>query len=184
MDGDDLSNKSCKSRKRGHNAIEKRYRTNLNDKISCLQQGIPPLCRQSSSDSKSGDEAEDCDQDATDKKTGQQKYSKAAILTRALEYIQHLESTTQRLSGEVAVLTTKVRAFERLTMSGSIVMNSAPVTVTSGFLTPKKETLESIQEGMFFPAQFPCTTLTHTDFKQVKHKSGGSRRSSKKVVRK
>jgi len=164
VEDEELPNELCQSRKRGHNAIEKRYRTNLNDKINFLRQGIPPLWRRSSTDSKSGDEAEDSDQETTDKKRGQQKYGKAAILTRALEYIQHLESTTQRFGDEVAVLKTRVGAFERLAMSGSIVMNSAPVT--SGLLTPKTETLESIQ----------------ADFKQIKHKSVSSRRNSKKVV--
>jgi hypothetical protein len=144
---DDMPNALCQTKKRGHNAIEKRYRTNLNDKIACLGQGIPPLRKMSSMDSKSGDEGDNSDNDTVDK-TGQQKYGKAAILTRALEYIQHLECTTQRLGGEVVTLKTRVGAFERLAMSSGIVMNGAPTP--SGLLTPKKETLQNIQAGTFF----------------------------------
>ncbi len=33
----------CQSRKGSHNAIEKRYRINLNDKIAALRQSIPTL---------------------------------------------------------------------------------------------------------------------------------------------
>jgi hypothetical protein len=85
-----------------------------------------------------------------DSKTGQQKYGKAAILTRALEYIKHLENTTQRLGGEVDVLKTRVGAFEKLAMSGSIVLNSN-VGPQSGLVRVKSETLETIQAGTFFP---------------------------------
>jgi hypothetical protein len=86
-----------------------------------------------------------------DSKTGQQKYGKAAILTRALEYIKHLETTTQRLGSEVDVLKTRVGAFEKLAMSGSIVLN-AKVGPQSGLVRVKSETLETIQAGTFFPS--------------------------------
>jgi len=153
IDEADIPSALCQSRKRGHNAIEKRYRTNLNDKINCLRQGVPALCRPSSSDSKSGDEAEDSDDGGVDSKTGQ-KYGKAAILTRALEYIKHLEATTERLGGEVTVLKTRVGAFEKLAMSGSIILHAAAGTQFIEPLIVKSETLESIQ----------------ADFKQIKPK--------------
>jgi hypothetical protein len=148
---EELPSALCQSRKRGHNAIEKRYRTNLNDKINCLRQGIPSLSRRSSSDTKSDDEGEDSEAEGMDSKTGQQKYGKAAILTRALEYIKHLETTTQRLGSEVDVLKTRVGAFEKLAMSGSIVLN-AKVGPQSGLVRVKSETLETIQAGTFFPS--------------------------------
>lgn len=169
-DDDDVPNALCQSRKRGHNAIEKRYRTNLNDKIACLREGIPPLWRRSSTELKSGDEldGEDSDHDTAEKKTCQQKYGKAAILTRALEYIQYLESSTERMGDEVEGLKTRVGAFERLAMSGSVVMNNTPVPPQ---MLTTKETLESIQAGTFIKTPFFCKKLTHTDFKQIKHKS-------------
>lgn len=146
MDDEEPPSALCQSRKRGHNAIEKRYRTNLNDKINCLRQGIPSLSRQSSSDTKSDEEGQDSDAERMDSKTGQQKYGKAAILTRALEYIKYLESTTQRLGSEVDVLKTRVGAFEKLAMSGSIVLNGKAAP-QSGLVRVKSETLETIQAG-------------------------------------
>ena len=131
----------CQSRKRGHNAIEKRYRTNLNDKINCLRQGVPSLCRTSSSESKSADGGEGSDSEEMDTKTGQQKYAKAVILTRALEYIKYLENTTKRLGSEVTVLKTRVGAFEKLAMSGSLSKGVATPSVPP---TVKWETLQSI----------------------------------------
>jgi Helix-loop-helix DNA-binding domain len=148
LDDREIPSALCQSRKRGHNAIEKRYRTNLNDKINCLREGIPSLSRQSSSEAKSDEEAEDSDVDM-DSKTAQQKYGKAAILTRALEYIKHLENTTQRLGGEVDALKTRVGAFEKLAMSGSIVLNGKGLGVPTPMVLVKSETLESIQAGTF-----------------------------------
>jgi hypothetical protein len=157
MNDEGMPSALCQSRKRGHNAIEQKYRTNLNDKINCLRQGIPSLMRGSSSDAKSDDEAEDSDLEGMDSKTGQQKYGKAAILTRALEYIKHLETTTRRLGSEVDVLKTRVGAFEKLAMSGSIVLNGK-VGPQSGLVKAKSETLETIQAGSFLihHEETPC----------------------------
>lgn len=125
----------CQSRKNGHNAIEKRYRTNLNDKIKCLRLGIPALNRPSGLDSNSNEEYEDSNREGVNLKTTQQRYGKADILTRALEYIKHLETNTQRLGGEVDVLITRVGAFEKLAMGRS--------------LGEQSEKLKSIQESTF-----------------------------------
>ena len=141
---DNLPNALCYSKKRGHNAIEKRYRTNLNDRIACLNLGIPELWASSSTDlvSKSGDEEDDSDPDTADKKTKQPKNGKAAILTRALRYIQHLEGAAQVLGDEIVALETRVGAFEKLAMSGRIVMDGAPQS--SGLLAPNRDSLGSI----------------------------------------
>jgi len=168
QDDDEVPSALCQSRKRGHNAIEKRYRTNLNDKINCLRLGIPSLSRRSSADSKSDEEAEDSDAEDMDSKTAQQKYGKAAILTRALEYIKHLETTTQRLGSEVDTLTTRVGAFEKLAMSGSIVLNGKGLDVQSVLTPVKMETLETIQAGMFCPCIFD---RPHADQLQILNRS-------------
>ncbi|PMD54639.1 uncharacterized protein K444DRAFT_109714 [Hyaloscypha bicolor E] len=131
-DDDEVPSALCQSRKRGHNAIEK---------------------RRSSSDVKSDEEAEDSNEDM-DSKTAQQKYGKAAILTRALEYIKHLETTTQRLGCEVDVLTIRVGAFEKLAMSGSCILDGKGIEAQSVLSPVKIETLQSIQ----------------ADFKQIKPK--------------
>lgn len=112
IDDEEVPNIICQSRKRSHNAIERRYRTNLNNRITFLDQGIPKLWRNMTTDSKSSDEGEQSDNEAVDRKNGQQKYGKAAVLTRALEYIQHLESTTQKLGDELLVLKERIIASE------------------------------------------------------------------------
>ena len=184
IDDDEVRSALYQSRKRGHNAVEKRYRTNLNAKMSRLLEGIPPFWRRSYAKSKYGDEGANSDVKGGDSKTAQSKYGKAAILTQALEYIQHLESTTQRLGGDVVVLKARVGAFEKLATSGSIIMNSA-VAPTEPTMTKKKR-LESIQAGMFFPdSLLAYLRLISADFKQVKRKSKSasgptSSRNSKK----
>lgn len=130
----------CQSRKRGHNAIEKRYRTNLNAKIESLREGVPSICGQNIN---AGEEDSDGEGDS---KSGQ-KYGKAAVLMRALEYIQHLEKTTQRLGSEVDTLKTRVGAFEKLAMSGSIILNGSGMEDMNRLALTKSETLESIQIG-------------------------------------
>jgi len=165
VDSEDVPTALCQSRKRGHNAIEKRYRTNLNEKINCLRQAVPSFSRHTSS----GDGGEDSE-DGEDCKTGQQKYGKAAILTRALEYIKHLENTTQRLGSEVDLLQTRVGAFEKLAMSGSMVLNGNGSVSPSGTLLPKSETLESIQAGIFFPLILISRSSTNA-FVQISNKS-------------
>ncbi|KAH7346502.1 hypothetical protein BKA65DRAFT_502605 [Rhexocercosporidium sp. MPI-PUGE-AT-0058] len=133
------SNTLCQSRKRGHNAIEKRYRTNLNAKIESLREGVPSLCGPNDNNGE-----EDSDGEGDDK-SSQQKYGKAAILTRALEYIQHLEKTTKRLGSEVDTLQTRVGAFEKLAMNGSMNSNGNGMGETNRPALTKSETLESIQ---------------------------------------
>jgi hypothetical protein len=160
VDPEDVPTALCQSRKTGHNAIEKRYRTNLNEKINCLRQGVPSFSRHEGEDSEDGE----------DSKTGQQKYGKAAILMRALEYIKHLESTIQRLGSEVDLLKTRVGAFEKLAMSGSIVLNRNVSVAPSGTLLPKSETLESIQAGIFFPLILISSSSTNA-FVQISNKS-------------
>jgi hypothetical protein len=92
---------------------------------------------------------DDSDGEQMDSKSGQQKYGKAAILARALEYIKYLEATTQRLGSEVMVLKTRVGAFEKLAISGSIIMNASTGAQMSEPPLVKSETLEGIQAGTF-----------------------------------
>lgn len=146
---DDVPSALCLSRKRGHNAIEKRYRTNLNDKINLLREALPKLQRSSSNESSKTCEEEDEEDDQEDTKSSQQKCGKAATLTMALEYIKHLELAAQRLGDETCTLQTRIGAFEKLAMSGSMSRGN-------GILPPvgleriepvrkNSETLESIQ---------------------------------------
>ena len=127
------STKLCQSRKSGHNAIEKRYRSNLNAKLECLRESVPSLCDLNANASKEDSFREDS------KAEGQQKYGKAAILTRAMEYIQQLEGTTQKLGGEVDRLKIRVGAFEKLAMSRSIALNGYRISDPLGSIQPGME---------------------------------------------
>lgn len=146
---DDVPSALCLSRKRGHNAIEKRYRTNLNDKINLLREALPKLQRSSSNESSKTCDDEDEEDDQEDTKSAQQKCGKAATLTMALEYIKHLELAAQRLGDETCTLQTRIGAFEKLAMSGSMSRGNGvlpPVGLERIELVRKNsETLESIQ---------------------------------------
>ena len=74
-----------KPRRKTHNAIEKRYRTRLNDKITELRDSIPSL-RTRSRENSGGE---------TDPNT--QKVNKANILEKATEYVKYLEESNRRL---------------------------------------------------------------------------------------
>ena len=74
--------------KRSHNAIEKRYRTNLNHKISALRDAVPSLRKLGAL--AAGD----------DSLASSNKLNKATVMSKAIEYIQHLESRNQRLEEE------------------------------------------------------------------------------------
>lgn len=99
--------------------IEKRYRTNLNDKIAALRDSVPSL-RVMAGTSKLGDDGED-DEDL-EGLTPAHKLNKATVLAKATEYIRHLEKRTKRLQDENDQLKNRLAAFEKLATMGS--MNS------------------------------------------------------------
>lgn len=152
---EELPSALCLSRKRGHNAIEKRYRTNLNDKINLLREALPRLRRNSSNESKTDDGEEEAS-DNEEGKASQQKCGKAATLTMALEYIKHLESAAQRLGDETGVLQTRIGAFEKLAMNGSA-MRGAGIPPPTGSERKDRETLESIQAEFTQPKPKPAS---------------------------
>jgi hypothetical protein len=166
---EEIPDSLCQSRKRGHNAIEvsnkrkgggekmanlgfnnlplqKRYRTNLNDKITLLREALPTLQRSSSNEFKAFDD-EDEASDQEHIKSTQQKCGKATTLTMALSYIKHLELATQRLSDKTTALQTRIGAFEKLVMRGGT-MRGTGQALPPGSLRRNSETLESIQAGM------------------------------------
>jgi hypothetical protein len=97
---------STRKQRSSHNAIEKRYRNNLNSKIVALQKVIPSL-QEAPSHEQVGDDAKY----TKDKPT--HKYRKAAILAQAIEYIAYLEGSTERLSRETSILKAQVIAFKK-----------------------------------------------------------------------
>ena len=83
-----------KPRRRTHNAIEKRYRTRLNDKIAELRDRIPGL-RVHPTEASDGHYMQSAANPAGD--SNSQKINKAKVLEKATEYIQHLEACNRRL---------------------------------------------------------------------------------------
>ncbi len=101
------------SKKRPHNVIEKRYRANLNDKIAELRQSVPSVCISASKGIKDSGDVED---DAEDP-SGSTKLNKASILTKAVEYIRHLEIRNKRLDDENVALKQRLLKLERVLAS-------------------------------------------------------------------
>lgn len=99
-----------------HNEIEKRYRTGINECIDRLRQAIPRLVP-TNDDSNFGEED---DGSMTEIETARPKDGKGDVLTRALEYVKHLEANATRLSNELVVLNTRLRAFEDLAMQRTV----------------------------------------------------------------
>ncbi|RDL41463.1 uncharacterized protein BP5553_01442 [Venustampulla echinocandica] len=99
-------------KKTAHNMIEKRYRTNLNDKIAALRDSVPSLRVMSKKNSR-GEEIEEDLQGLTPA----HKLNKATVLSKATEYIAHLEKRNKYLAKENSALKARVDAFEILVMS-------------------------------------------------------------------
>ena len=78
--------KSTSVQNRSHSIVEKRYRTNLNDKIAELRSSVPALRENGQSPSEGGGLAQAF------------KHNKATILTKAIEYIHFLEKRNTYLA--------------------------------------------------------------------------------------
>ncbi|KAL1837009.1 hypothetical protein VTJ49DRAFT_4394 [Mycothermus thermophilus] len=85
-----------------HNDIERKYRTNLKDKISELRNAVPSL--RTISDNGTED-------DGTQRPA---KVSKGTVLTKATEYIHYLERRNKQIMQEHRELSRRLQAFEQL----------------------------------------------------------------------
>ena len=114
-------------KKTAHNMIEKRYRTNLNDKIAALRDSVPSLRvmvhKLEASQNGGGGSGEEADAEEMmwEEDLGglapAHKLNKATILSKATEYITHLERKNRNLAKENAALRSRVEGFEMLVMS-------------------------------------------------------------------
>ncbi|KAK9455301.1 hypothetical protein V1511DRAFT_500053 [Dipodascopsis uninucleata] len=127
-----------KPKKTAHNMIEKRYRTNLNDKIAALRDCVPSL-RRAVKGSYADNEADDLEglEPAS-------KLNKATVLTKATEYIFHLQQRNLQLQREnkallerqqaagLGPLNTHIGSMGSIPGDQSMMDNLVPGTVNSG----------------------------------------------------
>lgn len=120
--------KQLPPKKTAHNMIEKRYRTNLNDKIAALRDSVPSL-RVMSRPGANGEE--DDDPEDLEGLTPAHKLNKATVLSKATEYIRHLEKRNKRLQEEVNALKGRVESYEKMAISGPMSLHG-PVSTPDG----------------------------------------------------
>ncbi|KAM0331584.1 hypothetical protein ACHAQA_003263 [Verticillium albo-atrum] len=111
-------------KKTAHNMIEKRYRTNLNDKIAALRDSVPSL-RIMSKSARGEDTTED--REELHGLTPAHKLNKATVLSKATEYIRHLEKRNNRLTDENGAMQARIAAFEKLFMAGAMTGAMSPM---------------------------------------------------------
>ncbi|KAL4894418.1 hypothetical protein BDV59DRAFT_11245 [Aspergillus ambiguus] len=98
--------KKMPAKKRAHNVVEKRYRANLNEKIAELRDSVPSLRATKASNVGILD---DEDEGVTHTK----QLNKASILSKATEYIRHLEIRNKRLEDENTGLKNRLRQVDK-----------------------------------------------------------------------
>ncbi|WFD30949.1 hypothetical protein MSPP1_001975 [Malassezia sp. CBS 17886] len=93
---------ATQSKKLAHNAIERRYRSNINDRIAGLRDVIPALREmQPRSGKRRRRRGKGQDEQMVDGITAATKMSKATVLMKATEYICYLKSRETQLAREV-----------------------------------------------------------------------------------
>ncbi|KAJ0110148.1 hypothetical protein J7T55_000580 [Diaporthe amygdali] len=124
LDDDDDDESQQPVKKTAHNMIEKRYRTNLNDKIAALRDSVPSL-RVLSKSARGEDTTED--REELHGLTPAHKLNKATVLSKATEYIRHLEKRNNRLNDENSAMQQRISAFEKLFMASAMNGTMSPV---------------------------------------------------------
>ncbi|KAJ9151283.1 Sterol regulatory element-binding protein 1 [Pleurostoma richardsiae] len=123
-DDEDEDGENQPVKKTAHNMIEKRYRTNLNDKIAALRDSVPSL-RIMSKSARGEDTTED--REELHGLTPAHKLNKATVLSKATEYIRHLEKRNNRLMDENGAMQQRIAAFEKLFMAGAMNGTMSPM---------------------------------------------------------
>lgn len=90
-----------------HNQVERKYRENLNSQIQKLRALLPMTGQQA---------AHPCaaDADAEDLGAAPKPLSKAVVIARAVEYLQHVEAQRRQQEQAIAILHGRIGALQRL----------------------------------------------------------------------
>ncbi|KAF2867645.1 hypothetical protein BDV95DRAFT_581444 [Massariosphaeria phaeospora] len=116
-------------KKTAHNMIEKRYRNNLNDKIAALRDSVPSLRHMS----RPGGVADDVDEpEDLEGLTPAHKLNKATVLSKATEYICHLETRNKKLQHEVDTLKGRLESYEKMAISGPMTLHGSTMGTPDG----------------------------------------------------
>lgn len=119
--------KKLPAKKRSHNVIEKRYRANLNEKIAELRDSVPSLRATQKAQGHSPDHPHHDDDEDLEGVTPANKLNKASILSKATEYIHHLETRNRKLDKENVALKARMRKLERMIeQNATTSMHGAP----------------------------------------------------------
>ncbi|KHO01750.1 dihydrodipicolinate synthase [Metarhizium album ARSEF 1941] len=145
-DEDDADDDDKPVKKTAHNMIEKRYRTNINDKIAALRDSVPSL-RIMCKSARGEDTTED--REELHGLTPAHKLNKATVLSKATEYIRHLEKRNNRLLEENAAMQARIAAFEKLFMAGAM----------NGSMSPMQHPLTPMQYAQDNPQQFGSSPM-------------------------
>lgn len=132
--------KKVPSKKRAHNVIEKRYRANLNEKIAELRDSVPSL---RATKNPTGDSNDDDDEDGAHSTS---KLNKASILSKATEYIKHLEIRNKRLEDENTALKNRLHRVDKVA--------DQAVTSTASVSSPSNYTASSDSNQCTSPSVF------------------------------
>ncbi|TAQ90323.1 hypothetical protein B7494_g1396 [Chlorociboria aeruginascens] len=147
-DDEDSNDPHPPVKKTTHNLIEKRYRTNLNDKIAALRDSVPSLRVMTKKNSR----GEEMPHEDLQGLTPAHKLNKATVLSKATEYIRHLEKRNSRLQEENTSMKVRINAFEKLFLSGSLGLN--PVSKANQYQYPQEYTnspgtsTDAVAQGM------------------------------------
>ncbi|KID92901.1 dihydrodipicolinate synthase [Metarhizium guizhouense ARSEF 977] len=145
-DEDDVDDDDKPVKKTAHNMIEKRYRTNINDKIAALRDSVPSL-RIMCKSARGEDTTED--REELHGLTPAHKLNKATVLSKATEYIRHLEKRNNRLLEENAAMQARIAAFEKLFMAGAM----------NGSISPMQHPPTPMQYAQDNPQQFNSSPM-------------------------
>lgn len=101
------------SKKKTHNAIERRYRSNINDRIAALRDVVPALRElRPVPRSRKRRRNNAAEEEIVDGVSAATKLNKATVLAKATEYITYLKSRETRLLREVSGLQMLLRSLQ------------------------------------------------------------------------